>query len=101
MGRGMHGLALAAMGCNPGYGHVLGLEGERVQGEVLYDQNCASCHGEAGLGVVGPSLLERLPLLTDEEILLAVEEGPLDMPPFTFSDQELADLLLYLKSEFQ
>jgi mono/diheme cytochrome c family protein len=95
------GLLLA--GCGEPYGRVLRLEGDAVHGLVIYQQFCASCHGDEGLGIVGPSLYERVPQLAEPEILATVEEGPGDMPSFAgnFSDQDLADLLRYLVDEYQ
>jgi len=94
---------VALVGCGDRYGRILELEGDRLQGEILYSQDCASCHGDDGYGGIGPSLVERLPLLTDEEILETIETGPGAMTPFEgrFTNQELADLVLFLKAEFQ
>lgn len=37
--------------------------GNAVQGQTLYDAQCASCHGAAGAGAAGGRLVGRAPLL--------------------------------------
>jgi cytochrome c1 len=90
-------------------------------GQVLFEQSCASCHGEGGVGskftVDGQTIEVPAVMFADLDALyhdkfdpMAVdtitkgldEEGqPLNrmMPRWTiFSDQQLADLVTYLKS---
>jgi cytochrome c1 len=90
-------------------------------GQVMFDQSCASCHGAAGVGtkftvdnqtieVPAVTFAELDALYHDKFDTMAIdtitkgldEEGqPLNrmMPRWTiFSDQQLADLVTYLKS---
>lgn len=89
--------------CGSSYDKILELEGDPQIGQFLYEGNCASCHGDAGEGVSGPALTERVPLLTGTDILETIDEGPGDMPAFKgeFDDQQMADLLEYLTLTFQ
>jgi mono/diheme cytochrome c family protein len=97
-----HALLVAAA-CGPNYERILALEGNPTEGQILYEEHCASCHGVDGGGVSGPALTERVPGLTGTEILQTIDEGPANMPDFsgTFSDQDLADILEYVTLTFQ
>lgn len=53
-----------------------GVEGDPNRGAVLYDQNCAVCHGPFGEGRVGVTLAKALPALrTDLRIRNTISEG--------------------------
>ncbi len=63
---------------------------------------CDRCHGANQEGMVGPSLIEGLKKLTEEEFHLTVKEGRLEkgMPAFKESEQvvkNLDHLYRYLK----
>ncbi|MFN0314250.1 MAG: c-type cytochrome [Burkholderiales bacterium] len=63
---------------------------------------CDRCHGPNQEGMVGPSLIERLKILTKDEFKKAIMEGRLEkgMPSFNTSDQvvsNLDNLYAYLK----
>jgi mono/diheme cytochrome c family protein len=95
-------LLLVVVGCGDRYEKIIGLQGDLVSGEFLYTGYCTDCHGDAGQGLSGPDLTERLPLLTSTQILEQIETGGNGMPAFDeFEDQELADLLEYLTLTFQ
>ena len=92
-------------------------EGETTSGQALYAQNCASCHGSMGTGMMGvfPPLAgadyvtgkEQLPL----KILLNGLQGPIEvagqtyngvMPSFKarLSDTEIAAIVTYIRSSW-
>jgi len=54
------------------------------EGEELYEQNCAACHGEDLEGVVGPPLTGELTYgASDKELFTSVNDGrPNGMPGF-------------------
>ena len=81
---------------------ILALEGDAAAGADLYAANCAACHGADGSGGTGPALTEEVPAHeSDEELLHHIIEGPGDMPSFDWmTDQQLADLLAYLRATF-
>ncbi|MEO8159550.1 MAG: cytochrome c [Betaproteobacteria bacterium] len=63
---------------------------------------CDRCHGANQQGLVGPSLIERLKILTKEEFVKTVTEGRLEkgMPSFKPSKTVMANidhLYAYLK----
>lgn len=97
------GLLLAA-GCDGGkdgsasgdrVDTILSLTGDAVSGETSYSSNCASCHGAAGEGGVGPALAG-----TDEEgeeIVGTILEGADGMTPFdSLDDQTIADIYAFI-----
>jgi mono/diheme cytochrome c family protein len=68
-------------------------------GKTAYDRVCQVCHGAAGRGDAGPSLV---PLDKEyEEVLAIVREGGGEMPPFSaqrVSDEDVKRIVEYLKS---
>jgi mono/diheme cytochrome c family protein len=72
-------------------------------GRVKADVTCYRCHNGDGTGTLrGPSLARRIPKLTDEEIVAAIEEGPGFMPSFKgkMDDAELKALTAWLRGRF-
>lgn len=86
------------------------------RGKNLYEQNCLACHQADGSGVPGlnPPLTKTKWVLGDKKQLIAVllngmdEEIEIDgepyhnvMPPLNYlSDQEIADVLTYVRNSF-
>lgn len=55
---------------------VPGVEGDPNQGAVLYDQNCAVCHGPNGQGRIGATLAKAWPAIRpDLRIKTTISEG--------------------------
>lgn len=98
-----YGWLLVAASCGSRYDDVLALQGDPVQGEILYTNDCVSCHGVDGQGAASVALTEVLPNLTGTEILEAIDDGPASMPAYRseYSKQDLADLLEYMTLNFQ
>jgi ubiquinol-cytochrome c reductase cytochrome c subunit len=78
------------------------LEGDLVNGGVIFRGNCAACHGTVGAGAAlahgayAPSLHRATPLQVAE----AIRVGPGNMPVFdeaTLSDTEVADVVTYVQ----
>jgi mono/diheme cytochrome c family protein len=87
----------------------LGLTPQQARGRYLYDQNCIRCHEPyTRWGTHGPSLknLCKKPYLpsgmpvNDERLQDVILQGKAKMPSFrkTFTDQQVEDLLAYLKT---
>lgn len=72
--------------------------GDLSEGQELFVDNCAACHGAtanggaAGVGALAPSLYASEPL----DIAEAVITGPGEMPVFEFDDHERNSLIRYL-----
>lgn len=73
-----------------------------ARGAPLFAQNCAFCHGQAGRGAIGPSLITSDQVLTDErgeQLVPFLKKGTPEkgMPAFaTMPDQELMDIAEFL-----
>ncbi len=75
-------------------------------GQPLYVQNCASCHGTDGTGQ--PGQVPRLagnPIVTLEDpvpIITIVTNGKGKMPPFgeQLDDVQIADILSYIRNSW-
>lgn len=82
---------------------ILTLDASSTDGALVYEERCASCHGLSGGGIIGPPLrLEAMERYTDEELIELILFGQAAMPGFaaTLSDQEVADVYMYLRSTF-
>ena len=71
--------------------------GDAARGEALFDENCASCHGEGGVGGgVGPTLAGSG--VSAENAQATIENGSGIMPADLVSGQDLNDVLAYLET---
>jgi mono/diheme cytochrome c family protein len=78
---------------------VLALAGDPVQGKVIFQLNCAVCHGINGQGLVGPALSHVSSRKSRVGIIEQVISGKTPpMPQFQPSPETMADLLEYLES---
>jgi mono/diheme cytochrome c family protein len=72
-------------------------EGNAANGEQLFAENCATCHGEGGTGGgVGPRLAGSEVAIADARS--TIENGSGVMPADLVSGQELEDVLAYLET---
>ncbi|MFM7426115.1 MAG: c-type cytochrome [Elainella sp.] len=79
--------------------NVLALQGDLVQGQVIFQLNCAGCHGIDADGRVGPSLHHVASRKSRVGLIKQVTSGQTPpMPQFQPTVQEMADLLTYLES---
>ena len=80
------------------------LEGDPSDGTKIFKETCgtAVCHGPDGSG--GSTNAEDLrvvvPKLTDAEIVDRMVNGYLVMPPQQLEDQQMADVLSYLRQQW-
>jgi mono/diheme cytochrome c family protein len=68
-------------------------------GEELYANKCRRCHGPEGRGAQGPALVPFK--WSDKEALRLIRQPECDMPPIPesdLSDQEVAEIVAYLKA---
>jgi mono/diheme cytochrome c family protein len=77
---------------------VLSLSGDPVQGQVIFQLNCAVCHGINGQGLVGPNLYHVASHKSRVGLIQQVISGKTPpMPQFQPSPDTMADLLEYLE----
>jgi mono/diheme cytochrome c family protein len=72
-------------------------------GRVHEDVNCYKCHNGDGTGTLrGPNLAKKVPGLSDQEIVRAIEEGPSLMPSFKgkLDATEMQQLVAWLRERF-
>lgn len=78
---------------------VLTLRGDSVQGQAIFQMNCAGCHGLQADGSVGPSLQGVSKRKSRYGLIHQVTSGDTPpMPQFQPSVKEMADLLKYLET---
>lgn len=77
---------------------VLSLDGDANKGLAIFQINCAGCHNLQADRSVGPRLIDISKRKSQREIITQVTSGRTPpMPKFQPSQQEMADLLSYLK----
>jgi mono/diheme cytochrome c family protein len=84
---------------DPYFTSVLSLTGDSVQGNAIFQINCAGCHGWQADGRVGPSLQGVSKRKSRYQLIRQVISGKTPpMPKFQPSPQEMADLLSFLET---
>lgn len=79
--------------------------GDAIRGEVVYQENCANCHGINGEGITAPALGNQSALAynKDEFIRYAIEKGREDTPMVGFSDklssQDIDNVTAFIRSK--
>ena len=79
---------------------ALALTGDSMAGETVFANNCSGCHAADATGNIGPDLTAAAPTLSDEDIVLTIADGSGNMNPIAISDQEIADVLAWLRASF-
>lgn len=78
---------------------VLSLSGDAAQGKVIFQLNCAVCHGIDGQGLVGPNLYHVASHRSRVGLIEQVISGKTPpMPQFQPNPDTMADLLEYLET---
>ncbi len=77
-------------------------QGDAARGAAIYAKDCTRCHGETGKGLAEARRIDMTSpawqaSLRDGTIVKTVRAGRTPMPAFTFSDQELKDLLAHIR----
>lgn len=80
---------------------ALSLTGDATAGETTFDARCESCHNADGSAKIGPSLAAWMDAEDDATTLATIRQGVPGglMPAYdgTLTDQQLADLLAFLR----
>lgn len=79
---------------------ALELTGDATAGATVYADTCGACHGADGMGGIGPSLVEHAPMHSDGELVTVIVNGSGTMEPVALADQEIADVLAYIRATF-
>ncbi len=81
------------------------VHGDIPRGELLYQQECSTCHGKEGEGITAPALGNQSALAhnTDEFIRHAIQNGRQDTPMQAFKDklssQDINSITAFLRSK--
>lgn len=78
---------------------ILALDGDVSEGQVLFEANCAGCHGEDGRsGSIGINIVSHVGHHGDGYLVDLLLDGRDGMPAFgeSLSDQEIADVISFL-----
>jgi ubiquinol-cytochrome c reductase cytochrome c subunit len=90
---------VASLGNGPAIPSVQTTGADVAAGAQLYAANCAACHGAGGAGgTVGTAIAPPLNQADALTVAEAVLTGPIPMPRFIFSQQQLNDLAAYVVS---
>ncbi len=86
-----------------GHAALLGLLAVAAQtpeaGVARYESLCARCHGSDGAGgEMAPSIVERIPTRSDEELFEILRVGVPGMPGFRLEDEALGELVRFLRA---
>ncbi len=89
---------VASLGKGPGIPTVNLAGGDLGRGEELFLENCAPCHGAAGVGgTLGNTLVPSLHRSEPYQVAEAVIIGPGQMPKFAFNQQERDDIAAFVE----
>jgi mono/diheme cytochrome c family protein len=81
---------------------ILALTPDPVAGAQSFAANCSYCHGVDGSGVdPNPALTDRVPLLTDDQVVSTVLEGKGNMDSYAaLPNQEIANIVDHVIMSF-
>lgn len=81
---------------------ILALTGDATAGATTFSNVCAGCHGADGASGYAANLVEVAPTLDDAVIVGTIINGDSTggMPAQDLSDQEVADVLAYVRATF-
>lgn len=82
---------------------IKALTGDAANGQAVFTAGaCATsgCHGADGNSGTAPALDSVVSSRTDDQLIDSVLDGKGSMPPNDLTDQEMADVLAWLRSSF-
>jgi mono/diheme cytochrome c family protein len=69
---------------------------EAMDGESIYAQKCAACHGGNLKGAVGPSILNMGSKYSEKELLKIITDGTDKMPGHILTDEKSSIITKWL-----
>ena len=72
------------------------LAGREDCGEMIYFSDCGPCHGDSG----GPNPTSNWSDFDDASLVEIILEGIMEMPPQDLTPQEVADVIEFIRQEF-
>lgn len=77
-------------------------QGSLEEGQAIFANNCAACHGQDGGGVVAPALAGNDALSDTEHVVKQILKGGGSMPAFgkRFSDEEIANVASFIRGSW-
>lgn len=79
---------------------TINLTGRAECGEPIYTTYCASCHGSNGEGGSGPQLNGKIANMNDIEMIAVIQFGKESMPNVGLMQQEVVDVIAWMKTVF-
>ncbi len=81
-------------------GVATSLASDAAKGEILYNSNCAVCHGFYGAGLKGPALVGVIDRLGEEGTKEVILKGRLTMPAWgkSLGEKDVEYIVSYLKT---
>ena len=81
---------------------VSGLVGDVERGAQVFAENCMRCHGQYGSGrELMPAMNLLMENSSDADLAEVIVEGTDHMPPQDLNEQEVADVIAYLRDLFE
>lgn len=79
------------------------VEGNSERGATIFEKACATCHGPEGAGIREKDTRDLTDhgfqkTMTDRQIRMVIRMGKGKMPSFALPAQQLADLLVFVRS---
>jgi len=68
--------------------------------QVIFDAECAGCHGADGDSGSAPNLSQMVPRLSDEHLYRVIDEGSGTMPGGTVGEDDIPVFIDYLRERF-
>jgi mono/diheme cytochrome c family protein len=84
-------------------GDILALTGDPARGESVFTStmcSVAACHGADGNSGSAPGLSTLVSSRSDDQLIDSVLDGKGGMPPQNLDDQQMADVLAWLRDSF-
>ncbi len=95
-------IAVIALGCSSQETPAVPADPQLAAGQVIYNSNCANCHGASGGGGVGPKLAgrvtEKYPNIADQIALIANGKGGMPGCGKKLNAEQLEQVALYTRS---